>query len=422
MRIKLLTKYYIRRISHDMGTLLKWLLLAAVTGLVVGGASSLFAGALKAVTGYRTEHKWVFLLLPVVGLLIVFLYQKIGKEDRGTNQVLSTVRSQDDVPIRSAPLIFVSTILTHLAGGSAGREGAAIQLGGSIGNQLGSWFRLDEEDRHVMVMCGMSAAFAAVFGTPMAAAVFAMEVVSVGVMYYAALVPCVMSSLIASRFAVGFGINAEVLQVAKIPELTVLSGIQMIVVSIACATISILFCMALQNTTKLYQKYLKNPYVIVLTASVLIIGITVILQTDVYMGAGNELIEWAVEDGKAKPFDFFWKLVLTAITMRAGFRGGEIVPSFCIGATFGCVMGQLVGLSPSLCAAAGMAAVFCGVTNCPITSILIAFELFGLKGVAYYLIAVSISYAVSGYYGLYKDQTIVYSKYKAKYVNRKTRN
>lgn len=422
MRIKLLTKYYIRRISHDMGTLLKWLLLAAVTGLVVGGASSLFAGALKAVTGYRTEHKWVFLLLPVVGLLIVFLYQKIGKEDRGTNQVLSTVRSQDDVPIRSAPLIFVSTILTHLAGGSAGREGAAIQLGGSIGNQLGSWFRLDEEDRHVMVMCGMSAAFAAVFGTPMAAAVFAMEVVSVGVMYYAALVPCVMSSLIASRFAVGFGINAEVLQVAKIPELTVLSGIQMIVVSIACATISILFCMALQNTTKLYQKYLKNPYVIVLTASVLIIGITLILQTDVYMGAGNELIEWAVEDGKAKPFDFFWKLVLTAITMRAGFRGGEIVPSFCIGATFGCVMGQLVGLSPSLCAAAGMAAVFCGVTNCPITSILIAFELFGLKGVAYYLIAVSISYAVSGYYGLYKDQTIVYSKYKAKYVNRKTRN
>lgn len=131
-----------------------------------------FARVLKFVTNYRTEHFWIFFLLPVSGLIIVFLYQKFGQEDGGTNQVLSTIRSQDDVPFRSAPLIFVSTILTHFAGGSAGREGAAIQLGGSIGNQLGSWFHLDEEDRHVMVMCGMSAAFSAVFGTPMAAAVF----------------------------------------------------------------------------------------------------------------------------------------------------------------------------------------------------------------------------------------------------------
>ena len=139
------------------------------------------------------------------------------------------------------------------------------------------------------------------------------------------------------------------------------------------------------------------------------------------MGAGNELIQLAVEEGQARPFDFFWKLLLTAITMKAGFRGGEIVPSFCIGATFGCVMGQFVGLSPSLCAASGMAALFCGVTNCPITSILIAFELFGFEGVSFYLIAVVVSYAVSGYYGLYKDQTIVYSKYKAKYINRQTK-
>ena len=149
--------------------------------------------------------------------------------------------------------------------------------------------------------------------------------------------------------------------------------------------------------------------------------ITLLLRTTDYMGAGNNLIEPAVENGQARPLDFFWKIVLTALTMRAGFRGGEIVPSFCIGATFGCIMGHLIGLSPSICAAAGMAALFCGVTNCPITSILIAFELFGFRGVSYYLIAVSISYAVSGYYGLYKDQTIVYSKYKAKYVNRHTR-
>ena len=360
-------------------------------------------------------------MLPVSGLIIVFLYQKFGQEDGGTNQVLSTIRSQDDVPFRSAPLIFVSTILTHFAGGSAGREGAAIQLGGSIGNQLGGWFHLDEEDHHVMVMCGMSAAFSAVFGTPMAAAVFSMEVVSVGIMYYAALVPCVIASIIASKFAAGFGINPESFHVVNIPELTIETGLKMVLVAVACAAISIIFCMALQGVSKLYAKFLKNPYIRIVAASAIIIVITLFLRTSDYMGAGNNLIELAVENGQARPLDFFWKLVLTALTMRAGFRGGEIVPSFCIGATFGCIMGHLIGLSPSICAAAGMAALFCGVTNCPITSILIAFELFGFRGASYYLIAVSISYAVSGYYGLYKDQTIVYSKYKAKYINRHTR-
>lgn len=413
--------YYAGHIRYDMTNLIKWLLLAVLTGLTVGFISSLFARALKFVTNYRTEHFWVFFLLPVAGLVIVFLYQKLGQDDGGTNQVLSTIRSQDDVPFRSAPLIFVSTILTHFTGGSAGREGAAIQLGGSIGNQLGSWFHLDEEDRHVMVMCGMSAAFSAVFGTPMAAAVFSMEVVSVGIMYYAALVPCVISSIIASEFAANFGIHPESFHVVDIPDLTVETGLKMVLVAVACAAISIIFCMTLQGISKFYTKYFKNPYIRIIAASAIIIAISLLLRTTDYMGAGNDLIELAIEEGQARPLDFFWKILLTALTMRAGFRGGEIVPSFCIGATFGCLMGHLIGLSPSICAAAGMAALFCGVTNCPITSILIAFELFGFRGVSYYLIAVSISYAVSGYYGLYKDQTIVYSKYKAKYINRHTR-
>ena len=165
-----------------MVNLCKWLLLAVIVGCVVGGVSSLFANCLGAVTGFREGHTWTIFLLPFLGVVIVFLYQTFGQEDRGTHQVLSTIRSEDEVPLRSAPLIFISTMLTHLGGGSAGREGAAIQLGGSIGNQVGRWIHLDESDRHVIVMCGMSAAFAAVFGTPMAAAVFAMEVVSVGIM------------------------------------------------------------------------------------------------------------------------------------------------------------------------------------------------------------------------------------------------
>ena len=413
--------YYSARISRDMSNLIKWLVLAVATGCIVGAASTLFSFTLKAVTSYRKAHEWIFLLLPLSGLAIVFLYEKFGKEDGGTNQVLSTVRSRDDVPILSAPLIFITTALTHLTGGSAGREGAAIQLGGSIANQLGRWIRLDEEDRHVIVMCGMSAAFSVLFGTPMAAAVFALEVVSVGVMYYAALMPCMIASLIASGFAAGMGVTPESFHVTDIPALTIESGLKMGVVALGCAAVSIVFCIALNGAADLYGRWFKNKYIRVVAGACLVIAVTFILRTDEYMGAGAELIEKAVEDGQADAFAFFWKMVLTALTMRAGFRGGEIVPSFCIGATFGCVMGNLLGISPSICAACGMAAVFCGVTNCPITSILIAFEMFGFRGVSFYLIAVSISYAASGYYGLYKDQTIVYSKYKAKYVNRHTR-
>lgn len=418
---KVIIRYYYDRVSRDVGNFFKWIALAVLTGLVVGGASSIFAGCIKWVTEYRNNNIWVFMLLPIVGVAIVFMYQIIDPHDGGTNQVLSTIRSRGDVPLKAAPLIFVSTLLTHLTGGSAGREGASIQFGGSIGNWLGKLVKLDEFDHHVMIMCGMSAAFAAVFGTPMAAAVFAMEVVSVGVMYYAALLPCVIASIIAAKFAAGIGIHPEVFHVTVIPELTAVTGAKMAVIAAGCGAVSILFCIALKLASTLYTKYLKNPYVRVVVAALIVMGITFILQTDDYMGAGNQLIAKAIETGRARPLDFVWKIILTAITMRAGFRGGEIVPAFCVGATFGCVMGQLLGFPPVVAAAAGMVALFCGVTNCPITSMLISFELFGFAGVSYYLIAISISYALSGYYSLYKDQTIVYSKYKAKYINRKTR-
>lgn len=418
---KVIIRYYYDRVSRDVGNFLKWITLAVLTGLVVGGASSIFAGCIKWVTEYRNNNIWVFMLLPIVGVAIVFMYQIIDPHDGGTNQVLSTIRSRGDVPLKAAPLIFVSTLLTHLTGGSAGREGASIQFGGSIGNWLGKLVKLDEFDHHVMIMCGMSAAFAAVFGTPMAAAVFAMEVVSVGVMYYAALLPCVVASIIAAEFATGMGIDPETFSVTRIPALTVETGFKMAIISVGCAMVSIMFCIALKFVAKIYGKYLKNLYARVFVAGCVVIAITMILNTKDYMGAGNELIARAIETGQARPLDFLWKMTLTAVTMRAGYRGGEIVPAFSVGATFGCVAGQLLGFQPELAAAAGMVALFCGVTNCPITSMLISFELFGFSGVAYYLIAISISYSLSGYYSLYKDQTIVYSKYKAKYINKSTR-
>ena len=413
--------YYKRRFKKDVLSFIKWIVLAFVIGFVVGGVSSLFSFALSFVTDFREHNQWVFFLLPVAGVIIVFLYHCFGQDDGGTNQVFSTVRAKDEVPFRSAPLIFFSTALTHLVGGAAGREGAAIQLGGSIGNQIGRIIKLDDEDMHVVVMCGMSAAFAALFGTPMAAAIFAMEVVSVGVMYYTALMPCIISSLIATGFAAGIGIHPEVFHVTDIPKLGFVTGGKMGLIALACAGISVVFCVLLKQTGKLFHKELKNHYVRVLAVSGVIILITLCLHTTDYMGAGIGIITRAIEEGEVNYFAFFWKMILTVLTMKAGFKGGEIVPSFTIGAALGCELGIFLGLAPSLCAAAGMVAVFCGVTNCPVTSILIAFEFFGFEGVSYYLIAVSISYAVSGYYSLYKDQTIVYSKYKARYINRKTR-
>ena len=169
-----------------------------------------------------------------------------------------------------------------------------------------------------------------------------------------------------------------------------------------------------------YRDKLKNPYVRIIVSSCVIVLLTIILHTTDYMGAGVPVIANAI-NGKVRPEAFLLKIVFTALTLEAGFRGGEIVPSFYVGATFGCLFGQICGISPSLCAAIGMVAVFCGVTNCPITSMLIAFELFGYDAVPYFLIAISVSYLMSGYYGLYHDQTIVYSKYKTEYINRKAR-
>lgn len=422
MRQKEMIKFYFRRIINNMKTFLRWGIFSSLTGLIVGAFSTLFAKCLIFVSEFRSVNPWMIFFLPLAGILIVFLYQIFHyKNDRGTNLVLSTIHAETELPFRMAPLIFISTLLTHLFGGSAGREGAALQLGGSIGNQLGRWFHFDEKDRRIVVMCGMSAAFSAIFGTPLAAAFFSMEVVSVGVMYYAALVPCVFASLIASKFAANMGIHPDSFQILHMPKFHFIPSVKVIILALCCALLSVIFCIVLHSLGELYRKKLENQYIRIIVSSFLIIGLTLILQTDDYMGAGIPLIEQAIE-GNTDCLTFLWKIIFTALTLEAGFKGGEIVPSFCVGATFGCLFGQVAGLSPSLCAALGMVSVFCGVTNCPVSSLLIAFELFGYEAVPYFMIAVSVSYLMSGYYGLYHDQTIVYSKYKTEYINRKARD
>ena len=387
---------------------------------MAGGVGAAFAWGMTAVTNLRTQHPWLLLLLPVSGLAIVALYRACHFEkDSGTNTVLAMIHAEKEIPARMAPLIFISTMLTHLCGGSSGREGAALQIGGSLGNLLGRVMRLQPDDRRVLVMCGMSAAFSALFGTPMAAAILPMEMVSVGVMYYIALVPCVISSLVAHGIAYSFGVSNEMFIIRSIPKFGIITSIEISVLAILCALVSILFCVLLHKSEDLYKRFFTNPYIRVIAGGCIIIVLTLLVGNQDYNGTGINIIEHCI-NGTVRPEAFLLKMIFTALTLGAGYKGGEIVPSFFTGAAFGCLFGNLLGFSPTLCTAVGMTAVFCGVTNCPITSLLISFELFGYDGMPYFLLATALSYMLSGYFGLYRSQKIVYSKYKTNYINKAT--
>jgi H+/Cl- antiporter ClcA len=406
-------------ITKQIATCIRWVMIALITGVVIGPVGALFVRSMGFVTSLREQHPMILLGLPFAGLVIVFLYKICNYEnDGGTNLVISTLHAKSQIPFRMAPLIFVSTIITHLFGGSAGREGAALQLGGSIANQLGRWFHMDEDDIKIIVRSGMSAAFSAIFGTPLAAVVFALEVGNVGNMHYAALVPCMLASLVASSISTMLGAHAEAFTITEPVSFSLVPALKIAFLGICCALISVLFCYLLHKVGHLLKEYFKNAYVRILVGSVLVIGLTVILQTTAYSGAGVNLIEEAFA-GTSPKTAFIWKMIFTAITLGAGFKGGEIVPSFTIGATFGCLFGIALGLSPSLCAAVAMVSVFCGVTNCPIASLLIGFELFGFGAMKYLLIGISITYLLSGYGGLYSEQTIVFSKLEEKIINKK---
>ncbi|MEG1720603.1 MAG: chloride channel protein [Pseudoflavonifractor sp.] len=403
---------------------LKWLLFACIIGVVCGTVGTAFHYAIAIATGMRAEYAWLIFLLPASGALIVLLYRWCGMEqDRGTNFVLVAVRENQPLRLRTAPLVFIATVLTHLFGGSSGREGAALQLGSSISSRIGRRMGLDEHDSRVITMCGMSAAFAALFGTPLTAAIFAMEVVSVGVMYYAALVPCLLSALVGSGIARLCRVCATAYSVSGVPELTVRTAFQVMGMGVLLALLSVLFCRIMHAAPKLYEKLLPRPALRAAAGGCLVVGLTFLVWlwapgTYDYNGAGTQIISAAIA-GQARPEAFFLKMLFTAVTLGAGFKGGEIVPVFFTGATFGCVAAPLLGLSPSFGAGLGMVSLFCGVTNCPMTSLLLAFELFGGEGLPLFALSCAVAYMLSGYHGLYSEQKIVYSKVVPKFIDKK---
>ncbi len=398
----------------------KWLLYSCLIGIIVGLVAAAFHWGIHWGSLLREEHPWIIFGLPLGGVAIILLYRVCGMEkDRGTNLVLVAVRDAERLKLRTAPLIFLSTILTHLVGGSAGREGAALQLGASLSAYIGRELRLDEKDERVVVMCGMAAAFSALFGTPLTAAVFAMEVVSVGTMYYAALVPCLTSSLTAVLAARLFGLGVQdgylvtdALELAPVPIL------QAALMGVLCAVLSILFCESMHLSHRLYAKYLPSPLIRAAVGGALVLGLTLLVGDQTYSGAGDGVIRRMLA-GDTIPEAFLLKILFTALTLGAGFRGGEIVPVLFTGCAFGTWTGPALGLPHGFAGALGMAAVFCGATNCPMTSILLAFELFGGTGLPLYALCCGVSYMLSGYYSLYSEQKILYAKLRPEWVDKK---
>ena len=406
---------YIDHMGPYAAALLKWIVVGGLVGGVGGVVGALFHLGVNYATLVRLAHPWVLYLLPLGGLVIAGLYRLCKLEGKGTNAVIESVHFGSDVPALLVPLIFVSTVITHLCGGSAGREGAALQIGGGIGYRTGRLLHLGEKDLPLATLCGMSGVFSALFGTPLTATVFALEVISVGVLYYAGLVPCITAAMTGYLISLLLGVPPTRFTVAM-PALDAWTMLLVLVLAILCALVSILFCRGLHITEHLAARLVKNSYLRAAAGGVVIIALTLLLGTTDYNGAGMDVIQRAL-NGQANGWAWLLKLLFTAITIGCGFKGGEVVPSFFVGAAFGCWVGTLLGLPPAFAAAIGLVAVFCGAVNCPIASVVLSVELFGAEGMLYFAMACAISYVLSGYCGLYSSQTILYSKLRAEFIN-----
>ena len=397
------------------GQLLRWIVLIFPVSIFIGLVVALFLWVLDLVTTFRWQHLWLLFLLPLAGILISWLYTKFGKtSSAGTNLVIEEIHKPGvGIPPQLTPLIFSTTIFTHLFGGSAGREGTAVQMGASIAAQFAGWFKLSIDDRKTLLMCGMSAGFAAVFGTPFAGAVFTFEVI--GGLKYKALLPCLIAGIIAHIICLACGINHTKYIISFIVNSdSFFYNFLLLKVIVS----GILFGLAARIFSHLtyFIKYKSNQlisvkWMIPVLGAFLIIAISYLLGSSDYLGLGvsnpntaGVSILSAFKEGGADKFSWFWKLILTAFTLGMGFKGGEVTPLFFIGATLGNVLAIITGAPIDLLAGLGFIAVFAGASNTPLACTIMGIELFGAENVIYYAVACFIAYCFSGHLGIYSSQ------------------
>lgn len=401
---------------HYIEICLKWCLFSIATGLACGLVGTALYHLIVSANSIRAEHPGIIWLLPIAGLIIIKFYHMLHiPEDTGADLIFDSVREQKDIPIQVILTSGISTIMTHLFGGSAGRVGVALQIGGGIASGLSKYFKLNPHDRSLFVMCGMSGLVTVLFGTPLTATFLSMEVISVGVIYYAALLPCLVTAITSFFVTQIFSIEPLFFTITNIPQVSVPSLLQVGFFAVACAVVSILFCLAIKELNVFLKHNIPNEYIRIIIGAFSIIGLTLLIGDQTYNGSGNALLNHALINGQANPWDFVLKLIFTAITLACGYKGGGVFPAFIVGATFGASFGHIFGLSPQFAAAIGMVSVFCGSVNCPIASMFLAAEIFGSESIIFFAIACSVSFVFSGYFTLFPGQSFIYSKLRIEY-------
>lgn len=408
--------------------LARWTLALVCMAVTTGTACALFLWSLDAATRLRFQHPWLLFLLPVAGMIVGWTYQRFGKSAEGGNNLIIDQIHQPGcgVPRRMAPLILISSVVTHLFGGSAGREGTAVQIGGSFASGFARWFRLGDSEVRLILMAGIAAGFGAVFGTPLAGTVFAIEVLSVGQMRSRALLPCLAAAIMGDWTCQAWGIGhthyhlmfmndhvAPTLQFHLEPLLLV----KVIAASLAFGLGSALFSELLHDTSAYLKRVIPSPVWRPAAGALVVIALTYALGTRDYLGLGvlpetgsSVTIPSLFNHDAYHPWAWWWKLVFTVITLSAGFKGGEVTPLFFIGAGLGHALAAPLGAPTDLFAAMGFIAIFAGATNTPLACTLMGIELFGAANSAYFAVACFIAYYCSGHTGIYMAQRIAEAK------------
>ncbi len=398
---------------RDLGNMrasLRTVCLTVLVSTLMGAAAWAFLTALDLVTGARENHLWMFALLPVVNLATAWVYRNHGlRAARGNNLVIDSSITGTPIHARMAALTFACSVATHAAGGSAGREGTAVQIGGTIASNVATLFHLDGRERQDLMLAGISAAFGGVFGTPLAGAFFGMEMCTIGKLNYSAGLYCLIASFVGDLTARTLGTTHAFNTIASVPAMEPATVALVVAAAAAFGLMARLFSLSIRTVKRIYASRIKNYLVAALAGSLVLLGVYAACGLYRYGG----LSEWLVTagfEGSTGPADVIAKLACTALTLGAGYQGGEVTPLFGIGAALGGWIGQISGVEPSFMAALGMVGVFGAALNVPITTIMLSVDMFGGQAAAYFVIVAFISYLVAGHRGVYPAQRIVTPK------------
>ncbi len=392
--------------------ILEWMFISVLTGTLCGVVGALFSKTVAYATSFRHVNGWIILLLPVGGLLSVLIYRTLRVTNHGTDDAVRSAHTNDKVSFLLTPATFVCSAITHLFGGSAGREGASLKMGAGIAAFMTGIFRLDERNRRTLSLAGMSGVFAAVFGAPVGAAVFTLEVVRTRTVHRWGLITSLISSGCAYYTAIYLGGGAERFDAGVMPDMSFNVLWRVVVLSALCGVVSYIFCCAMKQSSRTAKHLFKNEYVRISVCALVIVLLTIAVGTQDYNGGGMEVVERIFEGQGVRMEAFLFKIAFTALTVAAGFKGGEIVPAFFVGAMFGAAASVFLGLSAPFCAAIGMTALFCGVTNCPVATVFIASDMFGSQGVLFFVIASAVSFLFSGEPCLYDGKKYPFEQLK----------